>query len=111
MNTYRYVFAATCPSDGDQIIYGLEVHSPTRIMVEAIKNACADWPSGFQEDIAEDLRNVLGAAITLRAQHQGVEIVTELSAKPAPAGKEAPPTIRDFRKVAPLAEQGKDAAP
>lgn len=80
MNTYRYVFASTCPSDGDTIIYGLEARSKEMIRVEAIKDACAAWPTGFQEAIATDLRDVLGAAISLRAQHQGVEILTELEA-------------------------------
>lgn len=80
MNTYRYVFASKCPSDYEIIIYGLEVRSKEMIRVESIKDACAAWPTGFQEAIAADLRNVLGAAISLRAQHQGVEILTELDA-------------------------------
>jgi len=80
MNTYRYVFAAICPNDGDSIIYGLEIRSQERIMVEAIKDACAEWPTGFQEDIAADLHKQLGGVLTLRAQHQSVEIVTTLGA-------------------------------
>lgn len=76
MNIYRYVFASTCPSDGDSIIYGLEIRSAPRIMVERIKEVCAEWPQGFQEDIAADLQKQLGGVLTLRAQHQGVEIVT-----------------------------------
>jgi hypothetical protein len=80
LNTYRYVFACKCPSDDETIIYGLEVRSKEMIRVEAIKDACAEWTTGFQEAIAADLRDVLGAAISLRAQHQGVEILTELDA-------------------------------
>jgi hypothetical protein len=80
LNTYRYVFAAKCPSDDETIIYGLEIRSREKIMVESIKDACADWPSGFQEEIAADLHKILGGSLTLRAQHQGVEIVTELDA-------------------------------
>lgn len=80
MNTYRYVFASQCPNNDETVIYGLEVRSRERIMVEKIKDVCAEWPRGFHEDIAEDLRNQLGAAVTLRAQHHGVEIVTELDA-------------------------------
>ncbi len=92
MNVYRYVFASVCPNDGDQIIYGLEIRSVERIMVEAIKDACADWPRGFQEEIAEDLQRALGGEVTLRAQHQGVEIVTTLgSAPPSPAPTGAQP--------------------
>ena len=78
MNIYRYVFCATCPSDGDQIIYGLEIRSEEKIMVEKIKETCADWPTGFQEDIASDLHERLGGVLRLRAQHQGVEILTVL---------------------------------
>lgn len=78
MNIYRYVFAATCPSDGDQIIYGLEIRSDEKIMVERIKEVCAENDRGFQEDIAKDLHEHLGGMLTLRAQHQGVEIVTTL---------------------------------
>lgn len=78
VNVYRYVFAAICPSDGDQIIYGLEIRSEEKIMVEKIKEACADWSMAFQEDIAADLHKRLGGVLTLRAQHQGVEIITTL---------------------------------
>lgn len=80
MNTYRYVFASACPSDGETIIYGLEIRSREKIMVERIKDVCAEWPRGFQEEIAADLHQQLGGSLTLRAQHQGVEIVTELDA-------------------------------
>lgn len=88
MNTYRYVFSAKCPSDEETIIYGLEVRSKEMIRVETIKSACSEWTTGFQEDIARDLCDVLGASISLRAQHQGVEILTELDAptKGAPRG-------------------------
>lgn len=78
MNIYRYVFASVCPNDGDQIIYGLEIRSAERIMVESIKEACAEWTQGLQEDIAADLHTRLGGQLTLRAQHQGVEIVTTI---------------------------------
>ncbi|KAF1071998.1 hypothetical protein [Variovorax sp.] len=95
MNVYHYVFASECPSDGDQIIYGLEIRSVERIMVERIKEVCAEWPRGFQEDIAADLVKQLGGEITLRAQHQGVEIVTTLGTTSAPDNSESE---GDFRK-------------
>lgn len=83
-HTYRYVFAAKCPSDGETIIYGLEIRSNDMIRVEAIKDACAGWQSGFQEEIAEALHAEFPvASMQLRAQHQGVEIVTVLE----PAGQ------------------------
>lgn len=80
MNTYRYVFAATCPNDGEPIIYGLEIRSVQQIMVERIKEVCAEWQNGYQEEIAKDIQEQLGGEVTLRAQHQGVEIVTTLGA-------------------------------
>ncbi|AOX26861.1 TPA: hypothetical protein ACNH9H_001786 [Pseudomonas aeruginosa] len=40
-NTYRHTFAATCPSDGDVIMYSLEIRSQTMIRVEHIKTATA----------------------------------------------------------------------
>jgi hypothetical protein len=85
VNVYRYVFACKCPSDDETIIYGLEVQSVEMIRVEKIKDACAEWPSGFQEDIAADLHKQLGGVLTLRAQHQGVEIVTTLGVRAAAA--------------------------
>jgi len=88
MNTYRYVFAAKCPSDDETIIYGLEIRSREKILVERIKEVCAEWPSGYQEEIAADLHSLLGGSLTLRAQHQGVEIVTELDAAAIRAGGE-----------------------
>jgi hypothetical protein len=78
MNCYRYTFAATCPQDGEQIIYGLSIWSKERVLVERIKEVCAEWPAGFQEDIAADLHKQLGGTLRLRATHQGVEIVTTL---------------------------------
>jgi hypothetical protein len=80
MNIYRYVFGAKCPIDDDMIIYGLEIRSEEMIRVEKIKDACAEWPAGFQEEIAADLQKRLGGELRLRAQHQGVEIVTTLEA-------------------------------
>ncbi len=88
MNTYRYVFACKCPQDDETIIYGLEIVSEQRIMVERIKEVCAEWPTGFQEDIAADLHAQLGGLLTLRAQHQGVEIVTILAPPHSDAIKE-----------------------
>ena len=78
MNLYRYVFASKCPNDDETVIYGLELRSEEKIMVERIKEICAEWQQGFQEDIAADLHEQFKCPVTLRAQHQGVEIVTTL---------------------------------
>ena len=32
-NTYRHTFTATCPSDGDVIVYSLEIRSDAMIRV------------------------------------------------------------------------------
>jgi hypothetical protein len=92
VNVYRYIFAAKCPRDDETIIYGLEIRSGEKITVERIKEVCAEWPTGFQEDIAADLQVQLGGSLTLRAQHQGVEIVTEL---PEPGSAPTAPTQSD----------------
>lgn len=75
MNCYRYTFAATCPANGETIIYSLEIRSEKRILVEHIKTACALHKSGYHEDIAADLQERFGG-VTLTANHHGVTIET-----------------------------------
>lgn len=76
MNIYRHTFIAACPSDGDAIIYSLEIRSPAVIMVEHIKTATALIKSGYHERIADDLAERFGGEQTIIATHQGVEIET-----------------------------------
>ncbi|ALI05186.1 hypothetical protein C1Y08_20865 [Pseudomonas sp. FW306-02-F02-AA] len=76
MNTYRHTFAAVCPSDGELIIYRLEVRSPKMIWVEHIKAATAIIKEGWHEQIADRLAEDIGGDQTLIATHQGVEIET-----------------------------------
>jgi hypothetical protein len=76
MNTYRHTFAAICPSDGELIIYRLEVRSPAMIYVENIKAATAIIKKGWHEQIADRLSDALGGDQTIIATHQGVEIET-----------------------------------
>lgn len=76
MNTYRHAFAAVCPSDGETIIYSLEIKSPTIIRVEHIKAATALIKKGWHEQIADRLSEALGGDQTIIATHQGVEIET-----------------------------------
>jgi hypothetical protein len=76
VNIYRHIFAAICPSDGELIIYQLEVRSPAIIYVEHIKAATAIIKKGWHEQIADRLSEALGGDQTIIATHQGVEIET-----------------------------------
>ena len=76
MNIYRHTFGAVCPSDGELIIYRLEVRSPAMIRVEHIKAATAIIRKGWHEQIADRLAEDIGGDQTIIATHQGVEIET-----------------------------------
>ena len=76
MNKYRHTFAATCPSDGETIIYRLEIQATSMIHVEHIKAATALIKKGWHEQIADRLSESLGGHQTIIATHQGVEIET-----------------------------------
>lgn len=76
MNTYRHTFSALCPSDGETIIYRLELRSITMIHVEHIKAATALIKKGWHEQIADRLAESLGGDQTIIATHQGVEVET-----------------------------------
>lgn len=77
MNIYTHNFAANCPSDGDLIVYRLEIRSETMIRVEHIKAAAAQFKSGYQEEIADSLHRLLGGIHHMTGVHQGVSIETE----------------------------------
>ena len=76
MNIYRHTFAAVCPSDGELIIYRLEVRSPLMIRVEQIRVATALIKKGWHEQIADRLAESLGGDQFIIATHQGIEIET-----------------------------------
>ena len=76
MNTYRHTFAAVCPSDGETIVYRLELKSLSMIQVEHIRSATALIKKGWHEQIADRLAESLGGDQTIIATHQGVEIET-----------------------------------
>lgn len=76
MNTYRHTFAAVCPSDGETIVYRLELKSLSMIHVEHIRAATALIKIGWHEQIADRLSESLGGDQTIIAMHQGVEIET-----------------------------------
>jgi len=76
MNKYRHTFAAICPSDGETIIYSLEICTTAMVHVEQIKAATALIKKGWHEQIADRLSEALGGHQTIVATHQGVEIET-----------------------------------
>lgn len=76
MNIYRHTFVATCPADGEQIIYSLEIRSASMIRVEHIRTATALIKSGYHEQIADQLADRLGGEQRIVAAHQGVEVET-----------------------------------
>lgn len=76
MNIYRHTFSAVCPSDGETIIYRLELRAPSMIHVEKIKAATVLIKKGWHEQIADLLAESLGGDQTIIATHQGVEIET-----------------------------------
>lgn len=76
MNTYRHTFVATCPSDGDSIVYKLEIKSRETILVEHIKTATALIKKGYHEEIAASLYERFGGEQRITAEHQGVQIET-----------------------------------
>ena len=76
MNTYRHTFVAVCPSDGETIVYRLELKSLSMIHVEHIRAATALIKKGWHEQIADRLADSLGGDQTIIATHQGVEIET-----------------------------------
>ena len=76
INTYRHTFVAICPSDGDSIVYRLEIKTLKAIMVEHIRTATALIKKGYHEQIADELHKTLGGEQRIVATHQGVEIET-----------------------------------
>lgn len=75
-NTYRHIFTATCPSDGEVIVYSLEIRSQTMIRVEHIKTTTALIKQGWHEQIADQLAERFGGDQVVTAVRQGVEIET-----------------------------------
>lgn len=76
MDIYRKTFAATCPNDGESIIYDLKIETDRTIFVEHINTATSLIKAGFQEAIADDLHRQFGGLQTIQATHQGVDLTT-----------------------------------
>jgi hypothetical protein len=75
MNIYRLSHRAECPKGGLVDAYEIIVESPATIMVEDILAALKAAPKKvFQEELADFLRNRIGAKVTLVGIHHGVEI-------------------------------------
>jgi len=75
-NTYRHLFTATCPGDGEVIVYSLAICSRAMIRVEHIKTATALIKQGWHQQIADNLAERFGGDQVIKAVHQGVEIET-----------------------------------
>jgi hypothetical protein len=76
VNIYRHTFVATCPANGQAIIFNLEIRKPEMIRVEHITMACALHKTGYHEDIADELYARFGGLQVIRAHHHGVDIET-----------------------------------
>ena len=77
MNIYTRQFAATCPNNGESIIYNLRIEAGEKVIqVEHIVTATALIKRGYHEQIADELHGRFGGRQTLRAHHHGVDIET-----------------------------------
>lgn len=77
MNIYRRTFVASCPNNGESIIYNLIIETTDRmIQVEHIVTATLLIKRGYHEQIADELHRRFGGRQVLRAHHHGVDIET-----------------------------------
>lgn len=77
MNVYSRQFVATCPNNGEAIIYNLRIETIGRVIqVEHIVTATAMIKQGYHEQIADELHRRFGGRQVLRAHHHGVDIET-----------------------------------
>jgi len=75
MNTYTTTVNCKCPNGGLEDIYRLKILSERAIQVEHILRTVSEAPKTcYQEDLADFLRNNLGAKIILTGWHHGVKI-------------------------------------
>ena len=76
MTRYDHQFAATCPADGEAIVYFLTIKTDALIMAEDIAAFCRSHDAVFHEALADRLIEKFGGRQKLRATHQGVHITT-----------------------------------
>lgn len=82
MNTYQTQFIARCPSDGERILYDLELITDQMVMVERINETLDEITEDYQESIAQRIGEAFPhCAVTLRAKHQGVHITSTIKPK------------------------------
>lgn len=75
MNTYELTHSALCPNGELKDHYDIRVESPHIIPVEFLIQALKELPKeSYQEDIADSLRNKLGAPVTVIGWHYSVKI-------------------------------------
>ena len=75
MNIYRLSHRASCPNGNLVDVYKITIKSKAMLMVEDITSAIKSVPNPvFQEDLADHLRNTLGAEIIVLGTHYGIEI-------------------------------------
>lgn len=80
MNTYKTTHRASCPNGKLVDTYQITISSHNTIMVEAIIESLATAPNPvFQEDLADYLRQSLGASVVVQGWHYGVEVICERS--------------------------------
>jgi hypothetical protein len=76
MNKYTVDFVVECPSDGDMVLYTLEIQCENTIYVEKINTSVRMFKKDYHENIADSLYKVFGGKQTIVATHQGVRIET-----------------------------------
>lgn len=77
MNRYTRTFVASCPNDGQPIIYNLTIETHGRmIQVEHIVTATKMIKSGYHEQIADELHRLFGGRHVICARHIDVDIET-----------------------------------
>ena len=75
MNIYRLSHRASCPNGNLIDVYEITIKSKAMVMVEDITSAIKNAPNPvFQEDLADYLRDTLGAEIIVLGTHYGIEI-------------------------------------
>lgn len=77
MNRYELTHRAKCPNGGLVDCYEITIESLTTIHVEEISKTLKAAPDPiFQEDLADHLRNTLGACVIIVGTHHGIKITT-----------------------------------
>lgn len=78
MNTYEVTYRAACPNGDLQDHYNVTIQTEQMLSVESILASLKALPGkAYQEDLATQLRNALGAPLTMTGWHHGVKITCE----------------------------------